>query len=145
MILRVAGIYGPDRGHWFKQFLQDEARIEGDGSRFLNMIHRDDLIGVIIAALESGQPGEIYNAVDDEPVSQLDFFEWLRGGIETAAAAVAFRRMRKFVRKRGVTNKRVSNAKLRTELKFKFQFPRFPRGLCGGNRAAQMKDGGLEI
>ncbi|HUA67329.1 MAG TPA: NAD-dependent epimerase/dehydratase family protein, partial [Candidatus Saccharimonadales bacterium] len=37
MILRVAGIYGPDRGHWFKQFLKNEARIESNGSRFLNM------------------------------------------------------------------------------------------------------------
>src|SRR5690349_3850496 len=29
VILRVAGIYGPSRGHWFKQFLKDEAQIEG--------------------------------------------------------------------------------------------------------------------
>ena len=51
--------------------------MEGDGSRFLNMIHRDDVIGCIIAALKSGRAGEIYNAVDDEPVSQWNFFEWL--------------------------------------------------------------------
>ncbi len=62
VILRVAGIYGPDRGHWFKQFMQDAAHIEGDGSRYLNMIHRDDLVGCIIAALKSGRAGEIYNA-----------------------------------------------------------------------------------
>src|SRR5277367_3035037 len=30
VILRVAGIYGPDRGHWFKQFLKNEATMEGD-------------------------------------------------------------------------------------------------------------------
>src|ERR1700722_2656066 len=77
VILRVAGIYGPDRGHWFKRFLKNEATMEGDGSRFLNMIHRDDLIGGIIAALKSGRAGEIYNVVDDEPVSQRTFFEWL--------------------------------------------------------------------
>jgi nucleoside-diphosphate-sugar epimerase len=28
VILRVAGIYGPDRGHWFKQFLKSEARMD---------------------------------------------------------------------------------------------------------------------
>ncbi len=54
VILRVAGIYGPGRGHLFKQFLRGEARIDDDGSRTLNMIHRTDLIGVIIAALEQG-------------------------------------------------------------------------------------------
>ena len=79
VILRVAGIYGPERGYLLKQYLRNEARIEGKGGRILNMIHRDDLIGVIIAALESGRAGEIYNAVDDEPVTQFNFFEWLAG------------------------------------------------------------------
>ena len=65
VILRVAGIYGPGRGYWFKQYLKNEVRIEGKGERILNMIHRDDVAGIIIAALERGQPGEIYNAVDD--------------------------------------------------------------------------------
>ena len=52
VILRLAGIYGPDRGYWFKQYLKNEARIEGNGARILNMIHRDDVAGAIIAALE---------------------------------------------------------------------------------------------
>src|SRR5208283_3615823 len=81
VILRVAGIYGPDRGHWFRQFMQDAAHMEGDGSRCLNMIHRDDLVGCIIAALKSGRAGEIYNAVDDEPVTQVNFFQWLAGTV----------------------------------------------------------------
>jgi nucleoside-diphosphate-sugar epimerase len=126
-ILRVAGIYGPGRGHAFKQFLSGDARIEGDGSRFLNMIHRDDLNGVITAALERGAPGEIYNTADNEPVTQLKFFEWL--------AAEAKRPLPPKVaadeevwRKRGVTNKRVSNAKLRTELKYEFKLPDFRAG-----------------
>ena len=77
VVLRVAGIYGPARGYWLKQFLSGEARIEEDGSRFLNMIHRDDVTGAIISALKSGRPGEIYNAADDEPVTQLELFKWL--------------------------------------------------------------------
>ena len=32
IILRVAGIYGPGRGFWFKQFLSGDARIEGTGT-----------------------------------------------------------------------------------------------------------------
>jgi nucleoside-diphosphate-sugar epimerase len=32
VILRVAGIYGPERGYWFKQYLKNEARIEGNGA-----------------------------------------------------------------------------------------------------------------
>ena len=127
VILRVAGIYGPARGHSFKQFLRGEARIEGDGVRWLNMIHRDDLIGVIIAALERGAPGEIYNAADDAPSSQLEFFTWLATELKqplppkVAADAEVWR-------KRGVTNKRVSNAKLRAELKYELRFPDFRAG-----------------
>ena len=56
VILRVAGIYGPGRGHWFKQFLKNEARIEGDGSRFLNMIHRDDVIGLYHRGVKKQPP-----------------------------------------------------------------------------------------
>ena len=127
VILRVAGIYGPGRGHWFKAFLRGEARIEGDGARSLNMIHRDDLIGVLIAALERGTPGEVYNAADQEPVSQRRFFEWLAAELNrplpptVAADAETWR-------KRGVTNKRISNAKLRAELKYEFRFPDFRAG-----------------
>jgi nucleoside-diphosphate-sugar epimerase len=77
VILRVAGIYGPGRGHLFQQYLRDEARLQGDGQRLLNMIHRDDAATAIIAALEHGKTGEIYNVADDESVTQLDFFRWL--------------------------------------------------------------------
>jgi nucleoside-diphosphate-sugar epimerase len=139
VILRVAGIYGPDRGHWFKQFLKDEARMEGDGSRFLNMIHRDDLIGCIIAALKNGRAGEIYNAADDEPVSQLHFFQWLAQSLdkplppsEPAAVALARsgapRENPDAARKSGVTNKRVLNRKLKMELGYQFKHPNFRKG-----------------
>ena len=57
VILRLAGIYGPDRGYWFRQYLRNEAQIEGSGARILNMIHRDDVAGAIIAALKSGRAG----------------------------------------------------------------------------------------
>jgi nucleoside-diphosphate-sugar epimerase len=127
IILRVAGIYGPGRGHWFQQFLKGEVRIEGGGERILNMIHRDDVIGCIIAALERGQRGEIYNAVDDEPVSQLHFFSWLAETLgkpmpdsisETIDAS----------RKRGITNKKISNAKLKRQLGYQFNYPTFREG-----------------
>jgi nucleoside-diphosphate-sugar epimerase len=127
VILRVAGIYGPDRGHLFKQYLNNEAKIPGQGLRFLNMIHRDDLVGIIIAALQNGRPGEIYNAVDNEPVAQIHFFRWLSetlgkwmppfGPEETEAD-----------RKRGLTNKKISNRKLTMELGYRFKHPTFRQG-----------------
>jgi nucleoside-diphosphate-sugar epimerase len=127
VILRVAGIYGPDRGHWFKQFLKDAAHIEGDGSRNLNMIHRDDLVGCIIAALKNGRGGEIYNAVDDEPVSQLHFFQWLAQAVDKPLPPSVPEDPGGY-RRRGATNKRVSNRKLKMELGHLFKYPTFRQG-----------------
>ena len=127
VILRVAGIYGPDRGHWFKQFMSDAAHLEGDGSRCLNMIHRDDLVGCIVAALKNGRAGEIYNAADDEPVSQLHFFQWLAQAVDKPLPPSEPDNP-DAVRRRGVTNKRVSNRKLKMELGHQFKYPTFRQG-----------------
>ncbi len=127
VILRVAGIYGPDRGHRFKQFMNDAAQIDGEGSRYMNMIHRDDLIGCIIAALKNGRAGEIYNAVDDEPVSQLHFFQWLAQAVDKPLPP-SMPEDSNVDRRRGVTNKRVSNRKLKMELGHLFKHPTFRQG-----------------
>ncbi|MGA2684555.1 MAG: SDR family oxidoreductase [Verrucomicrobiota bacterium] len=127
VILRVAGIYGPHRGQALRQFLNDEARIEGDGLRFLNMIHRDDVIGGILAALKDGRAGEIYNTVDDEPVSQVNFFQWLAEELGKDPLPVAPGNP-EANRQRGVTNKRVSNRKLKMELGYQFKYPNFRIG-----------------
>jgi len=144
IILRLAGIYGPGRGHWFKQFLRGDARLEGDGSRLLNMIHRDDVVGAIITALQSDAPApSVFNVVDDEPVMQRDFFAWLAGQLDkpmppsVPADAEANR-------KRGVTNKRVSNERLKKMLGCQFKYPTFREGYAEeigqmhqGRKAAQ--------
>jgi nucleoside-diphosphate-sugar epimerase len=127
VILRVAGIYGPGRGYWFQQFLRGEAQITGKGERILNMIHRDDLVGCIIAALERGKPAEIYNAVDDEPVKQLDFFHWLAAELGRPMPPSAVEPAEQ-TNKRGATNKRVSNSKLKTQLGYRFRYSTFREG-----------------
>lgn len=139
VILRLSGIYGPGRGYWLRQFLAGEARLEGDGSRVLNMIHRDDVVGAIEVALERGRNGEIYNASDDEPVTQRVLFEWLAARtdrpVPTAlpaggGAASAARR--------GATNKRVLNRKLRRDLGYPLRFRTFREGF-----AAELEARGL--
>jgi nucleoside-diphosphate-sugar epimerase len=127
VILRLAGIYGPGRGYWFNQFLKDEARIDGTGARILNMIHRDDVVGAIIAALKNGSPGEVYNSVDDEPVSQLGFFQWLSGQLGKELPP-SLPESTDVDYKRRVTNKKVSNRWLKTELGYQFKYPTFRQG-----------------
>ncbi|NBV21503.1 MAG: SDR family oxidoreductase [Proteobacteria bacterium] len=127
VILRVAGIYGPERGHLFQQFLRDEACIGGDGSRLINMIHRDDVVNAACAALERGRIGRVYNVADDVPVSQLEFFQWLAGQLHKPLPPFASE-AENAQRKRGLTNKRVSNRRLREELGCEMKFPDFRAG-----------------
>lgn len=127
LILRVAGIYGPDRGHLFQQFLRNEVRISGKGERIINMIHRDDLIGIIQRTLKSGRPGEIYNVVDDEPVAQVHFFRWLSETLGKWMPPFASEE-EIAAPKRGLTNKKVSNRKLKMELGYVYKYPTFRQG-----------------
>ncbi|MGA2177700.1 MAG: SDR family oxidoreductase [Verrucomicrobiota bacterium] len=125
IVLRIAGIYGPGRGHLFLQYLKGEARIPGHGERLMNMIHRDDVVACLLTALKSGRPGEIYNAVDDEPVTQLHFFRWLS---ETLGKNMPPFGGEEEPGKRAVTHKKVSNRKLRMELGCVLRYPTFRQG-----------------
>ena len=123
----MAGIYGPGRGHLFLQYLKNEAKIAGKGERIINMIHRDDLIGVIIAALKNGRAGEIYNAVDDEPVAQIHFFRWLSETLGKWMPPFATEE-ENAARKRGLTHKKVQNRRIKMELGCQFKYPNFRKG-----------------
>ncbi len=103
------------------------AAIEGDGKRFLNMVHLDDLVEAIILALELVGRRGIYNITDDEPVTQLNFFKWLS---ETTG-----RPMPPFVpesnpstRKPRITNKRVSNKLIKKTFGLLHNYPTFREG-----------------
>jgi nucleoside-diphosphate-sugar epimerase len=136
VILRCAGLYGYGRGYWLRQFLSGTARIEGRGSRFLNLLHRDDAAGIVEAALKAGQPGEIYNAVDECPVSLLALLEWLAAELSQSLPP-SVPEESGAVRKRGATNKRVSNRKLKRDLGYEFRFPSFREGFTAELRRIQ--------
>jgi nucleoside-diphosphate-sugar epimerase len=133
VILRLAGIYGPGRGYWFNQFIRGEARIEGEGDRLLNMVHRDDVVGAIQATLARGRSGETYNVVDDEPVTQRALFAWLAEQLGRPLPPRA-QEEAGLSSKRGLTSKRVLNAKLKTDLGYVFKYPSFREGYAAAIR-----------
>ena len=125
LVIRSAGIYGPKRGVLFEKFRKGEAILEGDGLRWLNQIHQHDLIAAIEHLIDYGQPGQIYNATDDTPVTLLDYYKWCSeflGQPMPPSGSVDPNR------KRPITSKRVSNAKLRAT-GWAPQFPSFREGL----------------
>lgn len=63
VVLRVAGIYGPERSpiNWVKTGRVSPSR------KYVNLIHVDDLAAICLAALERGKPGDAYNVSDGTP------------------------------------------------------------------------------
>ena len=120
-ILRIAGIYGPERGYLYRQFINNEAVLTDKGKRWMNMIHRDDVVGAILTAMNT-EPG-IYNAVDNEPVTQLHFFQWLAKELAKSMPPEG----ESIFRKRALTNKRVRNKKLKAE-GWVLRYPTFREG-----------------
>ena len=110
MVVRAAGIYGPGRAALFEKFRRGDAVIEGDGSRWVNQVCSADLVSALFLLPGIGTPGEIYNAADDEPVMLIDFYAWCS---EKLGRPLPPHGTADPNRKRGLTNKRVSNKKLR--------------------------------
>jgi nucleoside-diphosphate-sugar epimerase len=75
-------------------------------------VHRDDIVSalLLLAKWSSGGKAEIFNVVGDRPITASDAYEWLsrrlRKPLTPSAEAPGPPR-------RGRSNKRVSNAKLR--------------------------------
>ncbi len=76
--LRLAGIYGPDRHHVLDQLRAQVRPLPGRGDHRLNLIYRDDIVSALFFALTlSGAPYQVFNVVDDMPVTKKDLVAWL--------------------------------------------------------------------
>jgi nucleoside-diphosphate-sugar epimerase len=126
IVLRVAGIYGPGRTYWLKEFQSGRSLAETEPKRVLNMVHRDDVVGAIVAALSSAQAAGIYNLADDQPVTRSALFQWFAARLGNAL--LTGREQTQNVAKRGLTNKRVSNRRLKEQLGYQLKFPTFKEG-----------------
>lgn len=131
MALRLAGIYGPGRSVYLKRMIEGNAEIEaGEVSRCVNQIHRDDAVGSITYLIENPQSGEVFNVVDDEPLSQRECYEKLATFFEVPTPPEAPPNKN---RKRAWTHKVVSNEKLKA-LGWSPQYPSFIGALTDDQR-----------
>jgi nucleoside-diphosphate-sugar epimerase len=80
VILRYGLFYGPDNPATQNMIAMARKRmlpvVRGDRS-LLPVIHVDDAVGATIAALDRGDPGSVYEIVDDQPVSMTHFVRTL--------------------------------------------------------------------
>jgi nucleoside-diphosphate-sugar epimerase len=109
-VARLAGIYGPGRSVLLQKFFRGEAVIEGDGRRWINQVHRDDIASALRCIAHAGKRG-IFNVTDDQPLMQRDVYARLSAMCDRPLPPIGPIDLN---RKRAWTSKRVSNAKLRT-------------------------------
>jgi nucleoside-diphosphate-sugar epimerase len=121
-VARLAGIYGPGRSALLSKFLAGTATIDPENDRFLNQAHRDDIASAIFFLLtRETQQTQTYNVADDQPMLQSECYRWLAQRLKRPLPPIG---KSSGQRKRGYTNKRVSNAKLRS-LGWNLQYPTF--------------------
>jgi len=123
IVARLAGIYGPARSALLTKFVNGTATIDPNNDRFVNQVHRDDIASALFLLLnrEALTSGQIYNVTDDQPLLQSACYGWLAQRLNRPLPPI---RKSEQSRKRGDTNKRVSNAKLR-RLGWTSQYPTF--------------------
>ena len=73
VILRVAGIYGPDRLP-LERIRRGLPLVREEEAPYSNRIHVTDLVSALEAAMERGEPGAVYNACDGHPTTMTDYF-----------------------------------------------------------------------
>jgi len=111
IVARLAGIYGPRRSALLSNFLSGKAIVDPENDRFVNVVHRDDIAAALCLLLDRRlQRNQIYNVVDDQPIRQSECYRWLAERLNRPPPPVGKSTSE---RKRGDSNKRVSNAKLR--------------------------------
>jgi nucleoside-diphosphate-sugar epimerase len=122
-VARLAGIYGPRRSALLSKFLNGTAAIDPNNDHFVNQVHRDDIASASFLLLNRGAQtsAQIYNVVDDQPLLRSESYAWLSRRLNRPLPPM---RNSEQPRKRGDTNKRVTNAKLR-RLGWTPQYPTF--------------------
>lgn len=126
IVVRLAGIYGPGRSALLSKFLGGTAVIDSENDRFVNQVHRDDIASALFMLLRREMGGtQIYNVVDDQPILQSECYHWLARTLNRPLPPIGTSKQQ---RKRGDSNKRVSNARLRG-LGWAPQYSSFPEAM----------------
>jgi nucleoside-diphosphate-sugar epimerase len=134
LILRVPGIYAAERLP-LDRLKRGTPVLRAEDDVYTNHIHAEDLAALCIAALQAAGAGRIYNASDDSDMKMGDYFDLVadRAGLprppriaRAAAEAGAIpEALLSFMRE----SRRLSNARMKSELGVKLRFPSVREGV----------------
>ncbi|MGL4321599.1 MAG: SDR family oxidoreductase [Paracoccaceae bacterium] len=131
-IFRLAGIYGPGRGPFEKVRDGTARRLIKPGQVF-SRIHVDDIAATLAASIARPAPGTAYNVCDDDPAPPEDVLSHaahLLGMPEPPTIDFATADLPPMVRSFYSESKRVSNRRIRQELRVELAYPDYRTGLA---------------
>ena len=89
VILRLGGIYGPERTRLIDAVKAGKASYPADRVHYANRLHIDDCAGALQHLLELENPDPIYIGADNEPIDRKSLLYWLADRLAAAAPAPA--------------------------------------------------------
>lgn len=126
-ILRVPGIYAADRLP-LERIRASLPSIVMEEDTYTNHIHADDLARIVLATLRNGKPNRVYHASDDSGMKMGDY-------LDAVADARHLRRLPRITRAKAQRvlpdallsfmneSRRLSNERMKKELKVKLRYP----------------------
>ena len=126
-ILRISGLYGPDRLLARVDQLRAGEPIGGNPEAWLNLIQGDDSARACVAALTAPSPGPLYLVSDDRPLTRREYFTALAQRV--GAPPPVFSGSPTSRHTPDGLNKRCRNERVISELGLKWQYPEITQGL----------------
>lgn len=134
-ILRLAGIYGPDRIPYRTEMLAGEP-IPAPSEGWLNLIHVDDAAAAVVAAesrldvVPDASGPHVYCVSDGTPVVRRDYYAEVARLLGAAPPTFTEPAADSPAAARATSNRRISNAKMIAELGATLSYPTYREGLA---------------
>lgn len=135
IILRLAGLYGPNRVPYI-DYLRAGESLAVPSEGWLNLIHVDDAAAIVVAADQwaseqsIGDGPEVFCVSDGHPVVRGDYYREVARLIGATEPTFAGPNADSAAAARARTDKRISNRKLVDTIHPTFQYPNYRAGLA---------------
>ena len=130
-IFRLAGIYGPQRNPLERIISGKKHSVFKKGQVF-SRIHVDDIVSVLLASIKKPHPLSTYNVADDEPAASHEIDAYVASLLkQSPLPLILFEEASLSPREQEfyLSNRRVSNFKIKKELNIVLRYPSFREGL----------------
>lgn len=139
IILRLAGIYGPGRIP-SRAAIERGEPLEVPVDGYLNLIHVEDAASVVLACIDFARAPRTWLVSDGQPVLRREYYAEVARILHAPPPQFVEHALVKtqtpeqvqgvHARARGDADKRISNRRLREELRVQFAFPSYRQGLA---------------